>query len=377
MINLENAIHKLTSWASFPETAIREGMAGSGRKAVGCFPIYTPEEIIYAGGFVPVGMWGGKTEIRLADKYLQGFCCSIMRANMEFGMKGTYDFLEAIIIPGLCDTLKCMIENWKVAVPQVPLIGMIYPQQRWSKAGEEYLIAEYKRVRDELEKITGVVISDEKIQEAFALYEEHRATMREFVRIAPDYPITITAKRRHHIIKAGYFCDKRIHMEYVRTIIDELKKRPREDTGGIKVVVTGLIAEPEEVLQIMTECNMIIAADDVAQESRQFRTVARETGDVWERLAGRIIDQRGCTFLAEQKKSRGNMLKDMVSDTGSKAVVVCMMKFCDPEEFDYPIYKQQLEEAGIPILYLELDQQMDSYEQIRTRVQSFAEMMGE
>ena len=52
-----------------------------------------------------------------------------------------------------------------------------------------------------------------------------------------------------------------------------------------------------------------------------------------------------------------------------------MMEFCDPEEFDYPIYKKELEAAGIPMLYLEIDQQIDSFEQIRTRVQSFTEML--
>ena len=53
-----------------------------------------------------------------------------------------------------------------------------------------------------------------------------------------------------------------------------------------------------------------------------------------------------------------------------------MMKFCDPEEFDYPIYKKELDDAGIPILYLEVDQQIDSFEQLRTRIQSYAEMIG-
>jgi benzoyl-CoA reductase/2-hydroxyglutaryl-CoA dehydratase subunit BcrC/BadD/HgdB len=52
-----------------------------------------------------------------------------------------------------------------------------------------------------------------------------------------------------------------------------------------------------------------------------------------------------------------------------------MMKFCDPEEFDYPIMLQQFEAAGIRNLKIEIDQQSDSMEQIRTRVQSFVEMM--
>ena len=69
------------------------------------------------------------------------------------------------------------------------------------------------------------------------------------------------------------------------------------------------------------------------------------------------------------------MLIDLVREKKADAVVIFMMKFCDPEEFDYPIYKKELEAAGIPMLYLEIDQQIDSFEQIRTRVQSFTEML--
>ena len=67
---------------------------------------------------------------------------------------------------------------------------------------------------------------------------------------------------------------------------------------------------------------------------------------------------------------------EQAKERKAKGVVVFMMKFCDPEEFDYPIYKKELDDAGIPILYLEVDQQIDSFEQLRTRVQSFAEMIG-
>ena len=52
-----------------------------------------------------------------------------------------------------------------------------------------------------------------------------------------------------------------------------------------------------------------------------------------------------------------------------------MEKFCDPEEYDYPIYKAELEEAEVPMLYMEVDQQTTGFEQIRTRVQSFREML--
>jgi len=377
MSNMTAIIQSLTEKALHPAQTAEETIHKTGKKAVGCFPIYVPEEIIYAGGLLPVSMWGGKTELKLSESYVQGFCCSIMKGNLEMGLRGDYArLLDAVIIPAMCDTLKCILENWKAGVPQIPCIGLVYPQMRWAQASENYLVQEFKYIRTELEKLFQIMIPEQKIEEAFALYEEYRATLREFVAVAKDYPVTITARNRYLIMKAAGFMDKREYTAELKELVAELKNLPKEKVkGGIRVVTTGLISEPVEVLDIFDENKVLIVADDVARESRQFRTLARETGDVWHRLMGRIIDQRGCTFLCEQKKSRGQMLIDLVENNKADAVVVLMMKFCDPEEFDYPVYKKQLEAAGIPVLYLEVDQNMDSFEQMRTRIQSFKEML--
>ena len=82
-----------------------------------------------------------------------------------------------------------------------------------------------------------------------------------------------------------------------------------------------------------------------------------------------------CSLATDVKKPRGQMLIDLVKKHGADAVVVCMMKFCDPEEFDYPIYYAQLQAADIKSLYLEVDLEATAFEQVRTRVQSFCEML--
>ena len=51
------------------------------------------------------------------------------------------------------------------------------------------------------------------------------------------------------------------------------------------------------------------------------------------------------------------------------------MKFCDPEEYDVPILMEAFKEARIPLLVVEIDQQTRAYEQIMTRIQSFAETL--
>lgn len=374
-MSYKETIKKLETAALHPAKTVTATMKDTGKEAFGCFPIYTPEEIVYAAGMIPVGMWGGETELKLADKYLQGFCCSIMRSNIEYGMKGTYNMLKGIILPTFCDTLKCICENWKVAVPQIPILPIVYPQNRNIDAGFSYMITEFKRVRSEIEKLTGSTIEEADLQEAWELYEEYRKTMREFTKIAANYPQLIGAKTRHLIIKAGSFMDKKAYIEDIKNIISGLESEEKVPFDGKRVVATGLLAEPVELLNIFEENKVAFSADDLAQESRQFRTPGRTEGSVWEKLAYRIADQKGDTFLYEADKTRGQLLIDLVKESKADAVVIFMMKFCDPEEFDYPIYKKELEAAGIPMLYLEIDQQVNSFEQIRTRVQSFTEML--
>lgn len=374
-MSYKEIIQKLEIAALHPSKTVVDTIQTTGKPLIGCFPIYTPEEIIYAAGAIPVGMWGGNTELQLADKYLQSFCCSIMRSNMEYGMKGSYNMLQGIVLPAFCDTLKCVCENWKVAVPHISIVPIAYPQNRTLDCGFEYLIHEFDRVKNEIERLLGVQISDDKLKEAFDLYEDYRATMRAFTEAAADHPEIIGARTRHLIIKAGQFLDKAVYKEDIKLIMESLKREPIKKFKGIKVIATGLIAEPVEILEIFEENHIAFVGDDLAQESRQWRTPSRKDGSVFEKMAYRMVDQRGDTFLYEEQKTRGQMLIHMNKEQNANAIVVFMMKFCDPEEFDYPIYKAEIEAARIPLLYLEIDQQITSFEQIRTRVQSFTEML--
>ena len=145
MHELVDLINELRSAALNPKKTVVDSIKTTGKDAIGCFPLYIPEEIIYAAGYLPVGMWGGPVELKLANKYLQGFCCSIMRSNIEYGMNGTYSMLKGIVLSTFCDTLKCICENWKVAVPGIPIIPVVYPQNRLLETGREYLIEEFNK----------------------------------------------------------------------------------------------------------------------------------------------------------------------------------------------------------------------------------------
>ena len=48
---------------------------------------------------------------------------------------------------------------------------------------------------------------------------------------------------------------------------------------------------------------------------------------------------------------------------------------CDTEEYDAPILLDDIHDAGLKAVTIEIDQESGSIEQIRTRLQTFAEML--
>ena len=80
-------------------------------------------------------------------------------------------------------------------------------------------------------------------------------------------------------------------------------------------------------------------------------------------------------MIHDVRKTRILRLKDEVQKGQAQGVIVCMMKFCDQEEYDFPLLLKAMEEEGIPVLYLEIHRQEGGGEQLRTRIQTFGEMI--
>ena len=188
--------------------------------------------------------------------------------------------------------------------------------------------------------------------------------MREFVKVAADYPQVISAVDRHAVFKARQFMLKEKHTALVKELIEEIKAMPVQPWDGKKVVVTGILLEPNQILEIFDEFKLAIVDDVLDGEEGPLYRMAK----AWQQMYG-------CSVATDTKKGRGKMLMNKVAATGADAVIIAMMKFCDPEEWDYPVMYREFEEKGIKNLMFEVDQELTSFEQVKTRLQSFVEML--
>ena len=375
MRTAKEIINEFKAIADNPRKAMDDYKKETGKGAVGIMPVYCPEEIVHAAGYLPIGMWGAqKKQISKARTYLPPFACSIMQSVMELQLEGVYDDLEAVIFSVPCDTLKCMSQKWN---RPVPAIVFTHPQNRKiaKDAANVFAREEFNIVKEKLEDILDVHISNKAIKNSIAVYNENRAACREFSDVAAEYAAVVTPSDRHAVIKARWFMEKSRHTALVKELIAALKAEPAPEFKGKKIIVTGIQVEPYDVLDIFQENGFAIVADDLAQETRNFRQDVPDDDDALMALARAWNEFDGCSLATDANKPKGQMIIDAVKKYGADAVVVCMMKFCDPEEFDYPILLQEFEAAGVKNLYIEVDKESTAFEQVKTRIQTFAEIL--
>ena len=352
-----------------------------GKKVIGILPYFAPVELVVAAGMVPMGIWGSnKKTISMAKEYCATFYCTIAQLALEMLLDGTMDQLDGIITPTICDTLRPMSQNFRVAMEgKLPCIFLAHPQHRKPAFGLQFTVDQYMHVKAELEKISGAAITDDALRQAIKVMNRSRAARREFVKLASEHCDVITAVKRSAVLRAAWFMEPAVFAEKLEALNAELAKLPAANWTGKKIVTSGIICDNPTLLKIFKDNNVAIAADDVAHESRAFRTDASEEGDPMMALVDQFTNIDYDVLLYDPQSNqnrRGEFVANMVKESGAQGLVLFMQQFCDPEEMEFPYLKKALDAAGIPFIKLGIDQQMRDFGQAATAIQAFADVLS-
>ncbi len=374
MSDVRKCLDAFKEVATSPRKQLDKVLA-EGKKAIGVIPYYAPEEIAYAAGMIPFGMWGAEVQVTESKKYFPAFYCSIVHACLDLAIKGAYKGLSAVMIPLTCDSLKGMGANWQYGVKDIPVIDVAYAQNRKILGGIDFTTSQFKKIRNQLQEVAGVLISDKAVAEAIKVYDENRAVCLEFTKLVAKHSQTVSVTDRAYVLKARYFMDRKEHTEWVKALNGMLAALPEEAVKGKKIVTTGIMADTAELLKILDDFGFTIVADQITHESVDLRQETPADFDPFRAMALRLAHIEGTSVLFEPEKLRGKQLVEIAKEAGADGVLWVNTKFCDPEEFDYVPCKKALDEADIPNLQIEVDQQMVNYEQIRTALETFRDIL--
>lgn len=319
------------------------------------FCSYTPEEIIYAAGILPVRIFG-KGPVEKANTYVQSYCCEYAKRALEEGLTSGYD---GSVFVHSCDTMQRLSDIWAQNISEQFHETILFPITMGN--GFVYLVKELQRFKTSLEKYAGD-IPEKTLKQSIRIYNENRELLQKLYekRREGHIPAVIVDK----VMRTSMCMDKEEHTgllkEFLKDVTGEESVKPR-------LLITGSVVVDPAILNIIEEYGSI-RYDDLCVGSRYLHIVKEVS---LEGIAKRYQDMWcPCRFT---NLSRVDFLIEKCKEYAIEGVILVLQKFCEPHFFEAVYTKEKLKEKGYPCLLLELQDQ--PVEQLRTRIQAFCEML--
>jgi len=346
------------------------------KRIIGFFLTDFPEEIIHAADMLPVAVLGTRDNISLADAHLQPFACSLVRGTLENKLNHRLDLLDGMVIPHICDSTQCLASIWRASFGGEYFDDLVFPKNRSTPGASQYLINELLRFKQGLEEYFRIKISEERLWQSIELYNKNRAQLRQLYELKRHSPQVLSEQEFFDIIAASMLMPKEEHDRLLGELLKGLPSRRVKAEKGVRLVLSGMILEPRQALQLLDELGAIIVDDDLCLGHRYFAEDIRQNGDPIRALAERHFRLPPFPGYHHGGEELAESLINRIRNRGAQGLIFWHLKFCEVYNFDYPDLKRRLEERGIPHLLVETELQMTSLEQIRTRLQAFIEMLG-
>lgn len=351
-----------------------------GSRVVGCYPVYSPVEIFHAAGMLPVGIIGGgnRLEIAHADSRFQSFVCSIVKSTLELGLTGRLQFLDGIVFHSICDPARNLASVFKRNFPDLMVEYIHFPQNMTSPHTEDYLTAEYARLKSSFEELTGRSIADGDLRESIGLYNEQRRLIRDLYRLRTETPHNLSTVESYVLTRIGTLLPVEEHITMLRHVLATLTERDEKPKDRIKVILEGSFCEqpPLELIEGLEAAGCYILDDDFLLGWRWFVEDVPFEGNPLRNLARAYINKSAYSGVKhDAREPKAKHLIDKVKESGAGAVVILAPKFCEPALFDYALYRRALEQEAIPHLYLEFEEKMWIFDKARSEVETFVESM--
>lgn len=373
----ESPLQVFSEIAANPYDYAAKWKESTGRRVFGYFCTYFPEELLHAAGILSIRILGVKENVSVADAHVQPFICSLVRTSLDAAMRNRFDFLDGVVFPHSCDSIQNLADIWKHHFPDQFSEVVVLPVWVDVPEAEDYLTEELARFKRKLEAHLGEEISDDALAESIDIYNDNRSALAELYAIRRDNPSAISAENALNVVLASFRMRKEEHTDLLKKLLGELKAAPKTNGETIRVVLYGNACDHTDIMNLFEEIDAAVVDDDLCTGSRYFLHIAPPDGAPLRRIAQRYLNRIPCPSKHSDSFDRRDYLVDMVRQSEADGVVMLILKFCDPHDFDYPDIAKRLTEEDIPHLRIETEMQPASIEQVRTRLQAFVEMLKE
>ncbi len=356
----------------------------SGRKIVGTFCVFVPEEIVLAAGGICIGLCAGaEVGTEEAEKFMPRNTCALIKAFMGFKLAGLCPYIELtdlLVGETTCDGKKKAYEIFdditkKVYVMEIPNMK--------NEGGKGLWLGEVIRFREKMEGVAGRKITLDDLRRGAEIVNGKRRALQRLSRLRAADPAPVSGLDALLVNQVSFYDDPVRFTEMTNRLCDELEERVREGTGvtvkgAPRILISGSpMAVPNWKLHAIIEGNgAVVVGEESCVGERNHRDLLDEgfatEEQALENMASRYM-QIDCACFTPNNERVDN-IRALSERLGADGIIHYALQFCTPYMME--AFKVEKAVGETPFMRVETDYGMEDLGQLRTRVQAFLEMIS-
>jgi benzoyl-CoA reductase/2-hydroxyglutaryl-CoA dehydratase subunit BcrC/BadD/HgdB len=355
----------------------------AGRRIVGTFCLYVPDEIILAAGADRVMLCGGSADtIPVAEQSLPRNICPLVKSSfgavIDACCGGTLacphvGLVDAVVAEATCDGKKKMYE---ILPSSIPTCVFDLPQKPESPEARAYFTSELRRFGRFMEDLTGRDLTDDALRREIRSANETRRVLHRLFDFRMQDPPPIRGSDVLRVMQKQFFLSPDQFREGITRLCEELEQVTPAPRKGPRILISGcpMASGNAKIAEILEGRGAAIVAEESCTGTRSFWDPVDEGGDPWKALAERYLGITcACMTPNEGRIAR---IVDLAGKYRVDGVVYYTLQFCHAYNIERLRVQQALKGEKIPLLAIESDYGDSDREQIGIRVDAFLEMIS-
>lgn len=354
-----------------------------GKKVVGTFCLYVPDEIVFAAGADRVILCGGRNDtIPAAEEYLPRNVCPLVKSSFGAVVSRScevsnacphFSLVDMVVAEATCDAKKKMYE---LLGEYVPTYVLDLPQKPDSPEAIKYFTGELEKFKGAMERLTGNRITDARLRKEIRRSNETRRLFQRLYELRQKDTPPIKGTDVLKILQKQFFLSPDELQKTLRMVCDEAEGIKVVDKHRPRIMLSGcpMAGGNTKVPDIIEARGGTIVAEESCTGTRSFENLVDEDKDPLAAIAERYI-KIPCACMTPNARRVDGIL-ELAERFRVDGVVYYTLQSCHGYNIERYKVQQALRKAGIPMLAIETDYSDSDVEQIGIRVDAFLEMLA-
>ncbi|TEB08396.1 Activator of (R)-2-hydroxyglutaryl-CoA dehydratase [Pelotomaculum schinkii] len=357
---------------------------GENRKKIGYLCTYTPMELMHAAdvSYIRLFQAGTAEEIAGGEQITRSFYCdfikSILGAFREkdplyLSLDGVYNFYT-------CDCTKRLSEAILNYFKDADTF--VLPRKRHNPDSYQFLADELHFFAQTLEGLTGTRIDPRRLRESIRLYNRIRTILKNISGLRKQNPPLLSGGEFYDLMRGYFYLEPEQYLSICQDFWKQRQSRsvPNVDSGhnGSRIFLSGGLQSDGDMRLIdllENELNARIVAEDHCTGLRAICYETDETAEPYAALAKAYMDKAPCARMQPLEDSL-DFSVELAKEYNAEAVVFAYVKFCPCYGQIKNEFVKRFQKAGFPVLDIGLDYSRNDYGQLRTRLETFINMIN-